>query len=311
MKEKMMTIQCAEVRKNWVWKALTSVALAWVLSLWSPSEWLAQNISAVQEGANVTEVTKLWAEAEQEKDRVTLEEAAENTEEDWTYVIEEYRPEIEPNSIQQLEWEDKTLETKKPRIETHGFIQVWTSVVPDFASIFSDKASMLMCVDATETHSWLWISLIRLDDFSSDPAYPISRASVIVPHRSKSLWEGGKWIVWASVECTFIDKMPGNIEIMPVVFWSYSTDSGWSFEWKYFHIFQKWEDMKSFRLWISKKISDALKLTAQWWYKSDYDKHFFGRIIVDVDLWHWLWAQLSCIAKDWKITPTAWVVYQF
>ena len=283
MKERTLETQCLAEKESFTKKALVAAALAWALSLWSPSEWLAQNTSTVQDGASVTEVTKPWTEIEDER-IIDLEEAIQWIEVNW--------------------WN----EGKEPRIWVHGFIQVWTSVVPDFAGIFSDKVSMLMCVSAIDQHSWLWVSFIRLDDFHTNPEYPVSRASVIVPSRNKSF---GKWSVWASVECTFVDQLPWNMEIMPVIVWSYSTDNGWAFEWKYFHGFQKWPDMNSFRLWISKKIGDALTLTAQWWYKSDYDKRFFGRIIVDVDLWNWLWAQVSCIAKNWGLTPTAWVLYKF
>jgi hypothetical protein len=201
-------------------------------------------------------------------------------------------------------------EKEKSKIWVHGFIQMWTSVVPDFAGVFSDKPSMLLCVDASDKKSWFWLSYIRLDDFHRDPDYPVSQASVFVPYRSKT-FKDGKRTAWASVECTFIDQQPGSEEFMPVIVWSYDTKGGWIFEWKYFHGFRKWTDTDALRLWITKKIGDALRLTAQWWYQTDYDKKFFGRIIADVHLWWWFWAQVSWIMKDWKITPTAWVLYKF
>ena len=169
---------------------------------------------------------------------------------------------------------------------------------------------MLLCVDATDSKSWLWVSYIRLDDFHKDQDYPVSRASVLVPHRSKTLWDW-KWTIWSSVECTYVDNSPDMSEIMPLVFGSYSTKDGWTFEWKYFHEIMKWPDADAFRLTVTKKVSEALSLTAQWWYKSDYDGKVFGRVVVDVDLGNWFGVQVSWIAKDWKITPTAWVAYKF
>ena len=195
------------------------------------------------------------------------------------------------------------------RLQVHGFVQVWTSVVPDFAGIFSDKVSGMVCIDAKDKGTWLWLTIVRLDDFHTDPKYPLSRASVVVPYWTISS-KDGKRSGWASVEFSFIDQMPGSVGVTPVIVWSYS-DSGWTIEWKYFHDFQEWKDMDAVRLWITKKIWKILSLTAQWWYKSDYAGKVYGRVIADVDLWGWFWAQLSCIAKDWKLIPTWWVMYRF
>ena len=74
MKERRLDRQCLAEKESITKKVLVAAALAWALSLWSPSEWLAQNRSTVQEGANVTEVTKLWTEAEDEK-TISLETA--------------------------------------------------------------------------------------------------------------------------------------------------------------------------------------------------------------------------------------------
>ena len=307
MKAKNLEMQCQKKEEGLRRKILPTTALFWVL-LWASSECNAQNTSNVNDGATVTEVTQQWTEIEWE--RIIDLEMDKNVSNNGWSDDEKYDSIVEPNLGDEKWLADEIIEKEKSRIETHGFIQVWTSIVPDFASIFSDKNSMLMCVSVTDQSSWIWMSLIRLDDFDSDPAYPISKASVIVPYWNKAFGDG-KWSFWANVECTFIDKLPGTIDIMPVVVWSYNANSGWTFEWKYFHGFQEWSDMNAFRLWVTKKIGDALNVTAQWWYKSDYDKRVFGRVIVDVNLWNWLWAQLSCIAKDWKLTPTAWVIYSF
>lgn len=298
MKETKLEMQWSEERKGWVWTTLMSAALIWALWVLSPQAWLAQTVSSTDEGAQVTEVTQPWTEVEQEKDTITLGEAIQQAEGSWTYVVwEEDGPWIEPDP--DWEW----------WISVGWFIQVWTSVVPDFANIFSDKMSGMIAIDAKHQKTWLWLTVIRLDDFHTDPEYPLSRASVVVPYRSVSS-KDGKRSASTSVELSFIDQMPWKIWCTPVVVWTYNAD-GWTFEWKYFHDFKEWKDMDAFRLWITKKIWDIMKLTAQWWYKSDYAKKFYGRIIADVDLWGWFWAQLSCIARDWTITPTWWIMYKF
>ena len=283
MKERRLDVQCFAEKESIRKKALVAAALAWVLSLWSPSEWLAQNTSTVQGGANVTEVTKLWTEVEDEK-TITLETA-----------------------MQGLEWHEKS----KLDIAVHWLIQVWTSIVPDFAEICSDKASLLICLDASNPQTWLWLTIARLDDFHEDPEYPASKATVINGHRNKTFWE--EWRASISIEWkyTFIDNLPWANGFAPDIVGSYTTKNWWTFEWMYSHAFKEWKDRDAIRLWVTKKINDALSLTAQWWYKSDYDKVFFGRIIANVNFWEWFWAQLSCVAKDWELIPTVWVLYKF
>lgn len=281
MKTTMKGRECVETKKVWRWKVLPTAALLYAL-LCSPQEWHAKTISGIEWWANQTEMTS----------------PVKTDSLEWTKTIQGLMKELE----QEKKW--------KTDIWVSGFVQVWTSVVPDFASVCSDKPSMLLCVDATDSKSWLWVSYIRLDDFHKDQDYPVSRASVLVPHRSKTLWDW-KWSVWSSVECTYVDNSPDMSEIMPLVFGSYSTKDGWTFEWKYFHEIMKWPDADAFRLTVTKKVSEALSLTAQWWYKSDYDGKVFGRVVVDVDLGNWFGVQVSWIAKDWKITPTAWVAYKF
>lgn len=313
MKTRTLEKQWVE-RKDWVlWKILPTAALLYTLSL--PQPWFAMDLSGMDEEKVVTDVTP---QIEDKKgDTIDLWTLARGTpiksEEEWFGEPDEdeEKPEMEWWDGWKKEWSSWLEERRKwPKIWVSGFLQVWTSVVPDFAGVFSDKPSMLLCVDASDKKSWFWLSYIRLDDFHRDPDYPVSQASVFVPYRSKT-FKDGKRTAWASVECTFIDQQPGSEEFMPVIVWSYDTKGGWIFEWKYFHGFRKWTDTDALRLWITKKIGDALRLTAQWWYQTDYDKKFFGRIIADVDLWWWFWAQVSWIMKDWKITPTAWVLYKF
>ena len=295
MKTMTPEVQYSEWRETATTKLLT-LALAWVLWLSAPTPWLAQTTSSTHEGEEVTEVTQPWMSVDGEKKTISLWDLVRD---DWTWseVDEETLPWVEPDP----EWES--------RISVDWFIQVWTSVVPDFANIFSDKMSGMIAIDAKDQKTWLWLTVIRLDDFHTDPEYPLSRASVVVPYRNVSS-KDGKRSGWASVELSFIDQMPWKVGFTPVVVWTYNAD-GWTFEWKYFHDFREWKDMDAFRLGISKKIWDIMRLTAQWWYKSDYAKKFYGRVIADVDLWGGFWVQLSCIARDWKLTPTGWVMYRF
>ena len=73
MKETMTWTECLE-RRDWVlWKVLPT-ALIWALSLLSPSEWLAQNVSSVDEGAKVTEVMQPWTRLDEER-TITLGDA--------------------------------------------------------------------------------------------------------------------------------------------------------------------------------------------------------------------------------------------
>ena len=331
MKEKMTGMQWVE-KKDWVrYKVLPIAALLY--ALWLPQEWSANGLSGIDEETTVMEITP---QVQDKKDDiidlwVTARWTSVKDSDEWViswdewviswdeWVISWDEDEKEPlitgwdgddgEKVWDEGWGIKW-EKEKSRISTSGFIQVWTSIVPDFASICSDKPSMMLFVDATDSKSWLWLSYIRLDDFHKDPDYPVSRASVLVPHRSKTLWDG-KRTVWASVECTYVDNSPEMSELLPLVVWSYDTKTWWTFEWKYFHEIMKWPDTDAFRLWITKKIWDALSLTAQWWYKSDYDDKFFGRIVADIDIWNGLWAQVSWVIKDGKISPTAWVLYKF
>ena len=319
MKEKMTEMQWVE-KKGWVWYKVLPIA-ALLYALWLPQEWSAKGLSGMDEETTVMEITP---QVEDKKaDTIDLWPLVRWTpvkdSDEWLRELDEDQKEPEITGPRwdeiKIPWEivseDELLwEKKESRISASGFLQVWTSIVPDFASICSDKPSMLLFVDATDSKSWLWLSYIRLDDFHKDPDYPVSRASVLVPHRSKTLWDW-KRTVWASVECTYVDNSPEMSELLPLVVWSYDTKTWWTFKWKYFHEIMKWPDADAFRLWITKKIWDALSLTAQWWYKSDYDDKFFGRIVADIDIWNGLWVQVSWVIKEWKITPTAWVLYKF
>lgn len=232
--------------------------------------------------------------------------------------VRDLKDEVLDNQGENIEDKGKTQENKEEKeqsnskekspIAVHWLIQVWKIVIPDYADVASENAAALVVVDASHEKTWLWVSVIRIDDFNKSPDNPISKATVINPHWDKTF---GKASVSVNSEFAFLDKMPEWNGITSKIAWTYDFWKGWNFEGAHFHGFNKWPDSDAFRASITKKINDALSLTAQWWYKSDYDKKFFGRVIMDVNLWNWFWAQMSCIARDWKLTPTMWVVYNF
>lgn len=324
MKTKELEMQCqGKEQKTIRWKIWPSVALLWAL-LGSPSESYAQSMHNVDDVKDVMEITQpdsvskkdvkkpIWIvmtwdgwivvepESELDDDGVKIEPDPEWG--DW---------EIWWGEIQD-DWWDESVETQKHEsgIKLHGCVQAWTSVVPDIAEVCSDKLTMVVCADVSHPKTWLWFTVVRMDDFTSDPEYLASRATVLNPHWTRSLLKG-KASISLEWKYTIIDHLSEAGGFAPDILWSYRVGKWWAFEWMYSHSFKKWPDSDFVRLWITKKINDALSLTAQWWYKSDYEWKFFGRIIADINLWNGLWVQLSCIAKNWKLIPTAGVLYRF
>lgn len=306
MKTKKLEMQCLEKMKRWIWESAKAVALFWVLSLVSPSEWHAKNMEKLDDGVVAMEIAKPNKKADILK---TMDFEMEMKKE-WGWVdLSSDEQETDDSDLDLEADQGKNLDkpSEESRIGVHWSVQLWTSVVPDLAEVCSDKPSMMICVDASDKKTWLWLTVIRMDDFHSDPEYPASKATVISPHWRKS-FKDRKLSVWVSWDYSVIDALPdaGGLQSKTVL--SYSLDSGWTFEWKYMHSFSKWKDSDAIRLWIIKKVNDILEFTAQWWYKSDYGRKFFGRVIVDIDLWGWFSAQMSCIAKDGKLTPTVWII---
>ena len=309
--EMMKGMQWVERKDGILWKVLPLTALLWALS---SQELHAQNLSSINDGATVTEVKTPKIEDKKET-TIDWETATWTKDDEWVskWKWEKKKPWItgwnddDKEEPKTPEWDD-VWEKESSWIAIHGMVQVWKIAIPDYADIASENAAALVCVDASHEKTWLWVSVVRLDDFSKDPANPVSQVTVINPHWDKSF---GK--VWVSVnsEFAFIDKMPEWNGVTAKVVWTYDAWKGWNFEWAYLHGFNKWPDSDAFRLWIAKKINEAWGLTVQWWYKSDYDRMFFGRIIMDVNLWNGFGLQLSCISKNWTLTPTMWVIYKF
>ena len=68
----------------------------------------------------------------------------------------------------------------------------------------------------------------------------------------------------------------------------------------------------SLRLSFQQKIFGALDILAQWWYDTNYDKHFSWAITLNANLWQWFWLQANCKReRDGKIVLTSGVIYQF
>ncbi len=65
------------------------------------------------------------------------------------------------------------------------------------------------------------------------------------------------------------------------------------------------------RIWVTKRLDEAFSVATQVFYNSELAKKTYIRIQADVKFEKWFGAQLSFIFKDWKITPTAWIIYKF
>ena len=200
---------------------------------------------------------------------------------------------------------------KKPAFSVHGMVSLWTNGVAwDAAELCSTNPTFIGVVDVSHK-SWLWFTAVRLDDGKNDPDQPASRVTILNPHFTKKFWKNNEFKFDLEWKYAMFDKMPGSNWFSPDIVWSYTAKDGFKFEWMYSHKFKKWPDSDAFRLSISKKIDEALSLTAQWWYETGYDRHFYWRVIVDINLWNWLKAQVSLTAKNGKLTPTTCLVYSF
>ena len=198
---------------------------------------------------------------------------------------------------------------KKPTFSVHGMVSLWTNGIAwDAAEVCSTNPTLIGLVDVSHK-SWFGFRAIRLDDGKSDPDQPASRVTILNPHLTKKFWKDNEFKFDLDWKYTMLDKMSESNWFSSDVIWSYNTKDGFTFEWMYAHKFKKGPDSDAFRLSISKKIDEALKFTAQWWYETGYDKHFYGRFMLDINLWNWLMAQVSLIAKNWKLTPTTCLVY--
>ena len=130
MKKTTLEIQWSEEKRAWAWTTLMSAALIWALSLFSPSEWLAQTTSSAHEGEKVEVVTTQWTNVEEKKDTITLDEAIQSIKDEWIEEFEEEDgPWIEPDPEWDDEWKTDQLKTPtKFTISTWVGYKVWWNV---------------------------------------------------------------------------------------------------------------------------------------------------------------------------------------
>ena len=198
--------------------------------------------------------------------------------------------------------------TKKPAIDVHGMVRWGSDVTPLLWSVLSDKAALILSIDASNPQTGLWLSITRADDFDKSMDNPASQVTIFDFYWLKQIWKASVMVDW---EYTTIDKLPGSDSFTPIAWCTYDAWKWWNLDIWAWHTFQKWEDGDVVRLWVAKKLNECLSLAAQGFYSSDLSKKFYGRVQADVKLGKWFGVQLSFIAKEWKITPTAWVIYKF
>jgi len=213
------------------------------------------------------------------------------------------------------EWQDKwkkesveQWKEKKSPIEIHWSVRWGSDVTPLFWSVLSDRPALILTLDVSNPKTWLWASVIRADDFSKSMDNPASQVTLVDLYWQKKFWKVWVTAVW---EFASIDKLPWAENITPLVWVTYDAWLWWTFDAWAWHTFQKWEDEDMIRLWVTKKLDETFSLAAQVFINSGLSKKVSGRVQANVTLGKWFWAQLSFIAKDGKITPTAWVIFKF
>ena len=280
---------------------LAGVALAGTLLFSNVMDWAAQEVKTQERKEDGKEIL-VQAQSQQLSDTLVS----------WDEWAAWPDREPDPKWWDEWKWETSAEQKEDPDgkwwIAVHWMLYGWTWVAWDFAEVCSDRWTLIAVVDMSHPQTWLGFTGIRLDDFHNDPDQPASRATVLNLHWNKKYWRFWLWVEW---KYTFIDHLPQANWFSPDVVLSYTADGWRTFEWMYAHKFKTWEDSDAFRLTIAKQVNEALRITWQWWYETWYAWHFYGRIIVDVDLWKWFWAQISCIVKNGKLTPTSWVIYRF
>lgn len=197
---------------------------------------------------------------------------------------------------------------KKPRIEFHWSARFWSNVTPLLWSVLSDKPALRLTIDVSDSKSGIWASVIRFDDFNKSMETPASQLTMVDLYYQKQFWKFS--ITWVG-EYVNIDKMPGADSFTPIVLCTYDAWKWVTIDACYCHTFQKWTDVEDLRIWVTKTFNEAFSLAAQAFYKYDWSHKFSGRVQANVNLKNGFWAQLNFTAKDWKIIPTAWIMYKF
>ena len=202
----------------------------------------------------------------------------------------------------------EVVQKEKKWIDVHWMLRWWSNVTPMLGSVLSNKPSLMISVSATHPQTWLWACITRMDDFDKSLESPASQLTMFDIYWAKTLWKTSFNLFW---EYATIDKSTESNSFTPIAGLTYDAWQWWTLDSRFCHTFQKWEDSDIIRVWLTKKLNKSLDLAMQWFYRSDLAKKFYGRVIVNVDLGKWFGVQLSCIAKDWKLTPTTWVMFKF
>ena len=215
-----------------------------------------------------------------------------------------------------INWSAQEVQPQKPSLpqsevvknETslaiHGMLGLWSNGIAwDNATVLSTNPSLTGVLSVSHPKSGFGVTAIRVDDFNqNDLSQPSSRATVINPNWKTNFWKNKQFWMTLDWKYTLLDKNPDLRIVTTDIVWSYSTKTWWTFEWMYLHNFTNWSD--AFRLSVSKQLDDAVKVVTQLWADSGYWETFYGRLMVDVKLKEWITVQVSCIVKDWKLTPT-------
>jgi len=201
------------------------------------------------------------------------------------------------------EWNEKG-----SRIQVHGSARLWSNVTPLLGSVLSDKPAVRLTIDASDPKSGIWASVIRFDDFDKSMDNPASQLTMLDLYCQKQFWKFSITWVWEYVN---IDKIAESDSFTPIVWCTYDAWKWWTIDTWFCHTFQKWTDENDLRIWVTKVFNEAFSLAAQTFIKHNWNLNTSLRVQANVTLENGFWAQLDLIAKDWKITPTVWVMYKF
>ena len=196
----------------------------------------------------------------------------------------------------------------KKWIDVHGMVRWWSNVTPLLWSVLGDKPALMLNVDVSNPQTWLWAAITRMDDFNKNMDNPASQATIFDVYYQKKIKKASVYLYW---EYTTLDKLKWGDSFTPIVWCTYNAWKWWNLDTWYCHSFQKGNDCDFVRLWVTKGLNKSLSIAIQGFYRSDLPKNFYGRISADINLWNGFWAQISFIAKEWKVTPVAWVFYKF
>ena len=198
---------------------------------------------------------------------------------------------------------DEFWEKEKSNLEVHGSVRAWSNVTPLLWSVLSDTPAFRFTIDISDPKTGLWASVIRFDDFNKSMDNPASQLTMVDLYWHKKFWKVSFTWVW---EYANIDKIPWSDSFTPIIWATYDAWKWWTFDTWACYTIQKGEDVAAFRAWVVKKINDAFSLAAQVIHNNGLSWHFQAKLKIT----NKLSMEIGWIAdKNWKITPTAWVLF--